>query len=163
MRRQLLAVLAPLLVGALPLWAEDADPLAGLAQLGNTLAMAGPEAGGSIRAKKDADLTEAKRKSDKRNYEASVVEIKRAAFPAIALKLKVVKQPSEGDQKSAVAKNEDVVIIPELKIAGNQPDMADEATLINAGAFYLRAGDKVVLRLKEKKDKVWVVEYIERK
>lgn len=143
--------------------AAEADPLAALAELGDSLAMDGPEAGGSIRAKKDADLTVVKRLKDKRNLLAKVVQIKRAAFPWIALKLKVVKPATEGAHKAAVKKNDEIVVIPTLKLTAKAPDLSDPATLINAGAFYLQSGDQVMVRLTETRGKKWLAEYIERK
>ena len=63
-----------------------------------------------------------------------------------------------------IAKNTKLVLVPKLKVKGKAVALDDDATLINAGAFYLKKGDKVVVRLgANKKSNLWEAEYIERK
>jgi hypothetical protein len=142
--------------------AATADPLAELAALANDTAGAGPEGGGSIRAKKDADLTQSKRLKDPKNLEAKIDSVAMKDFPLVALTVTVLVPAKEGAGKD-VKKNEKVIIAPKLKVDGKAVSMSDPDTLINAGAYYLRKGDKVAIRLGENKGKYWEAEYIERK
>src|SRR5688572_13572181 len=92
--------------------AQDADPLAELAALGDAVASSGPEGGGSIRAKRDVDPAVAQRQGDPRNVEAKVEEVKGGKFPAVALRLKITKV---GKSAGADAKKDSsVVIVPKL-------------------------------------------------
>ena len=68
-----------------------------------------------------------------------------------------------GAEKNIQKKNDAIVILPKLKIVEGKVALEDPDTLLNAGAFYLQRGDKVVVRLGVKKGKVWEAEYIERK
>lgn len=142
--------------------AQDGDPLAELAALGDEMAETGPEGGGSIRAKKEADLDRAKRLKDGRNVEAQVEVVNAARFPLVAVKLKVRRPAQKGAGKS-VAKGAEIVVVPEMKFSGKTADLSDETTLMNAGAYYLQKGDRVMVRLGEKKGNVWSAEYIERR
>ncbi|MEM6733108.1 MAG: hypothetical protein AAF658_16240 [Myxococcota bacterium] len=155
------AVLALLMIGP-SAEAQEGDPLAELAALGDAMAETGPEGGGSIRAKKTADLGRTKRTKDKRNIEAQVEEVNNARFPLVAIKLKVRKAAKEGSGRD-FARNDRLVVIPVMKFDGKSADLSDEATLLNAGAFYLQKGDKVFVRVGEKRGNTWSAEYIERK
>ena len=88
--------------------------------------------------------------------------VKRGTFPAVALKLKVSKSAKEGVGKD-IAKNSVIVVVPDLKRVAATTDFADGATVLNAGAFYVNRGDKIVVRLGKKTGKYWTAEYIERK
>ncbi len=142
--------------------AQEGDPLAELAALGDEMAETGPEGGGSIRAKKEADLDRTMRLKDKRNVEAQVEGVNTARFPFVAVKLKIRKPATDGAGKS-VKKNSEIVVVPAMKFSGKSADLTDEATLMNAGAYYLQRGDRVMVRLGEKKGSVWSAEYIERR
>jgi hypothetical protein len=161
MRRIALALPVVLCIGSTARAAE-ADPLAELAKLGDSVAETAQEGGGSIRAKKDVDLTRDKRLKDPRNVEAKVESLKTGAFPAVALKLKVLKPSKEGAGKDLKA-NETIVVTPKLKSEGGKIALTDNETVLNSGSFYLQDGDKVMVRLGEKTGKVWQAEYIERK
>lgn len=160
--RTMLAIGAVALLWTGVAGAQEEDPLAALAALGSAVSDAGPEGGGSIRAKKEADTSRPQRLNDKRNVEAKVEEVSVKGFPIVALKLRVAKAAADGAGKAMKA-NDKIVVVPMLKVAGKQVDMGDEATRINAGAFYLQSGDKVMVRLGAQKGKYWEVEYIERK
>lgn len=160
--RTLMLVGMSVLLGAASVAANDLDPLAELAALGDALADSGPEAGGSIRAKRDADLTGAKRVSAAENLEGRVDEVKLGRFPTVALRVKVLRSAQTGTGKD-VAKNATLVIVPKLKIQEGEVDLADADTLVNAGAFYLKKGDKVAVRLGSQRGKLWEADYIERK
>lgn len=141
---------------------EEIDPLAELVALGEEMGAAGPEGGGSIRAKKDADLTVTKRLRDPNNLEARVQSVSKRGFPIVAITLSVTRPASQGEGKK-MARNAKLVVVPKLKADKQNIDMKDAATLINAGSFYLKKGDRVMVRLGEKKGKFWEAEYIERK
>lgn len=140
----------------------DVDPLAELAALGDAMADAGPEGGGSIRAKRNVDPEEAQRRKDKRNIEARVEQLNTGKFPAVAVKLKVLKPAKEGEGKD-IKRSQTLVVVPALKIEGSSVAMEDPQTRLNAGAFYLQVGDQVLVRLGAQKGNVWTAEYIERK
>ncbi len=123
---------------------------------------AGPEGGGSIRAKREVDKTLMVRLKDKRNLEAKVEMVKLGRFPIVAVKLKVTRPAKEGAGKS-IKRNTSIVVIPALKVDDGKISLQDSDTLLNAGAFYLKRGDKVAVRLGEQKGKVWMADYIERK
>lgn len=140
----------------------QADPLAELASLGDMLFDDAPEAGGSIRAKKKADVTRTTRLKDARNLSAKVEAVKRSGFPGVALRVKVTRSASEGAGKD-IPKNTVLVIIPTLQHTATGVDMTSPDTVTNAGAYYLNRGDKVKIRLGAKKGRLWQAAYIERK
>ncbi|MEE8409111.1 MAG: hypothetical protein V3T05_05870 [Myxococcota bacterium] len=141
---------------------EEEDPLAALAELGDAVAEVGPEGGGSIRAKKEVDLDRSKRLKDKRNLEARVESVNKKRFPIVAVTIKVTKPAKDGAGK-AVKKNDKMVVVPKLKVVDKNIAMTDADTLLNAGAFYLKKGDKVGVRLGTNKGTYWEADYIERK
>ena len=141
---------------------DEDDPLAELAALGDAIAETGPEGGGSIRAKRDIDPAIAKRMKDPRNVEGKVEVVKVGKFPAVAIKFNVTRSAKEGAGKD-VPRNGSIVVLPKLKVDGGKVALADGDTLVNAGAFYLKKGDKILVRLGKNKGKVWEAEYIERK
>jgi len=144
-------------------FAEDKDPAAAMAELGNQLAMENPEGGGSIRAKKEPDTAVQQRKNDKKNIQARVVSVKKGAFPQVGLVLKVSKPAEDGPNKDKVKKDDQIIVVPTYKIAGKHVDLADEPSVMNAGAFYLAEGDSVIVRLDTLEGKMWKAGYIERR
>ena len=80
----------------------------------------------------------------------------------VALRMKVSKSAKEGPGK-AVKKSTSLVIVPRLKVTAGSVELEDPDTLVNAGAFYLKRGDKVMVRLGPERDGVWEAEYVERK
>lgn len=142
--------------------AAQSDPLAELASLGDMLFDDAPDAGGSIRAKKKADVTRTTRLKDPRNLSAKVEAVKRGTFPQVAIRVKVTRSASEGTGKD-IAKNTVLVIIPTLEHTPTGIDMTSPDTLTNAGAYYLNRGDKVKIRLGPQKGRLWQAAYIERK
>ncbi len=162
MRYSFLAVVVSTLIVGPTSFAQN-DPLAELAALGDSVAESNTqEGGGSIRAKKDVDLTRDKRLKDVKNLEAKVESVKTGTFPLVAVVLKVIKPAKEG-AGAGVKANETVVIVPKLKTNAGKVAMEDADTMLNASSFYLMAGDKVMVRLGEKQGKAWQAEYIERK
>ncbi|MEZ4271066.1 MAG: hypothetical protein R3C68_06430 [Myxococcota bacterium] len=142
--------------------AQEEDPLAELAALGDAIAEMTPEGGGSIRAKRSVDTALQDRIKDKRNVEAKVDFVKQGKFPRAAVRVKVLNPAKQGAGKD-VKKNDTLVLIPEMMVTKGSIALDDEATMINAGAYYLVKGDKVMIRLGQKSGKVWKAQYIERK
>jgi hypothetical protein len=157
----LLFVPVALCLSAVPVRAET-DPLAELAQLGDSVADSAQEGGGSIRAKREVDLTRDRRLKDPRNLEARVESVKTGTFPAVALRLKVLKAAKEGPGQSFKA-SDVLVVVPRLVVEGGKVVLTDPTTVQNAGAYYLVEGDKVVLRLGARSGRTWQAEYLERK
>ncbi|MBC7793988.1 MAG: hypothetical protein H7Z43_09780 [Clostridia bacterium] len=158
----LTTVLTVVLLASARLLAQGSDPLAELAALGNSVAESTPQAGGSIRAKKEGDIARTQRLNDPRNIEAKVDSITTKGFPVVAVKLKVQKPAKEG--AGANMKASDVfVVVPKLKTANGAVTMTDVDTTTNAGSFYLQEGDKVVVRIGDKRGAYYEAEYIERK
>jgi hypothetical protein len=141
----------------------DYDPLAELSALGSALAEMDQEAGGSIRAKKAVDLGRTKRIKDDKNLQAKVLKVSQGAFPLVALVVKVSKAAKTGPG-SKIKKNSTLTIIPQYtKSSDGSIDLKDSTTLLNAGAYFLQKGDKVVIRLGPEAGKVRSAEYLERK
>ena len=161
--KKIIAVSALVLgLGTSAVYAQGGDPLAELAALGSAVSEKQPEAGGSIRAKKEGDVARTQRLNDAKNIEAKVDEVTTKTFPLVALKLKVQKPAKDGAGKDMKA-NDTVVVVPKLKVTGTAVDVTDPATQLNAGAFYLQSGDKVAVRLGANKGTYYEAEYIERK
>ncbi len=161
--KKIVAVMALVLgLGMGAVYAQGGDPLADISNLGSAVADAQPEAGGSIRAKKEGDVTRAQRLNDPKNIEAKVDEVTTKAFPIVALRLKVQKPSKDGTGKDMKA-NDALVVVPKFKVTAGAVDTMDPGTQLNAGAYYLQSGDKVAVRLGEKKGNYYEAEYIERK
>jgi hypothetical protein len=152
-----LSVLAPFA------FAEDKDPAAAMKDLGDQLAMENPEGGGSIRAKKEPDTSATQRKNDKKNLQARVISMKKGAFPQVALVLKVTKPAEDGPNKDKAPKDAQIIVMPTYKVAGKHVDLADNESVLNAGAYYLAEGDTVFVRLDAQEGKLWKAGYIERR
>lgn len=139
------------------------DPLEALASLGDSLlADESEEGGGSIRARQTRDRLAVLRLKDSRNLEAKITTIRKGTFPTVALKVKVTRPAQEG-AGAKMAKNQTLVVFPRLKFSSSVVDLADDPTLLNAGAYYLHRGDKVMIRLGYQRGRVWEADYIERK
>jgi hypothetical protein len=149
-----------IMVGSEP---ADYDPIAELSALGSALAELDQEAGGSIRAKKAVDLDRTTRLKDVKNLQAKVVKVKKGAFPLVALVVKITKSAKEGAGKE-LKKNTQITIIPKYqKASDGAVDLAQAETLLNAGAYFLLPGDKIMLRVAKTRGALLEAEYLERK
>ena len=97
-------------------------------------------------------------------YEVSEEQVEQSLFTLLEIEKTVVEGAGAASLAALVANQEryagqNVVLV----LSGGNIDMKNAETLRNAGAFYLRAKDKVVLRLGAKKGKFWQADYIERK
>ncbi|MEE8408134.1 MAG: hypothetical protein V3T05_00885 [Myxococcota bacterium] len=140
------------------------DPLLELAELGEAAAAetdAAPQGGGSIRAKRETDLLAVSRRSDPNNSRARVESVHRGRFPLVALKIQIVRAAREGDG-ARHKKGDRIVVLPKLAVESGRVDMYDLETEINGGAYYLKRGDKIAVRVGHKRSRAWSADYIER-
>lgn len=148
----------------------EGDPLAALAGLGGGVpANEGPEAGGSIRASKPIPLPNAvlgamasAAEPGVERLEAEVVDVGRGTFPQVTLKLRFRRASREGPLKGKIAAGS--ILETPVLLAGSAGavDFTQAATQRNLGAYYLRKGDRVLLRAVEAGGRI-VVDWIERK
>lgn len=101
--------------------------------------------GSSLRAKKAADL--AKLFADQKNTAlGKVVSVKPGAFPKSVVIVQVLRGPT-GPEGAKIRKGAKIAFTPVLKMKGAAVDWSDEDTQLNAGAWYMRANDKVRIKL----------------
>ncbi len=139
----------------------DDDPLLALRSLGDALAEQAPEGGGSIRAKPEVDTSRAQMLAQPENLLAVVGEIQRGRFPLTAVKVRVLR-PAQAGAGSRLQPGDELVLLPLLKLVGDTPDLSDQATVRNQGAYYLKVGDKVRVCLGETSGKAIFATRIER-
>lgn len=103
------------------------------------------DSGSSLRAKKTA-------KQDKMFQDRAtvamgkVVGVKNGKFPNVTVSVRVIRGPT-GELGKNVRKGKTIDFTPALKMKGGQPDLADEDTLTNLGAWYLESGDRVQVKI----------------
>ena len=133
------------------------DPLAELHELGETLAAMDPEGGGSIRAKRNLPPSGV----TPRRARALVTEVRRGRFPIAAVKIKILVPSGEGPG-AATARNDALIVLPTYALRDGRPNMGDEATVTNAGAYYFQSGDRILVELTDKRGAAWGAAYIAR-
>jgi len=155
----------------------EADPLAALAGLGSGGSGGGehPEGGGSIRASKPTALppgifptaaapapaaSGAAESDPSERLEAEVLEVTRAVFPQVALKLRVRKSATQGASKAKLVAGKPFEAT--MRVAAPL-DLANAAQQRNAGAYYLKRGDKVLVHAEEASAGAYVIDWIERR
>ena len=131
------------------------------------LAMDSPEAGGSIRVGRAAELPAgAAPNDDTERFKALVVGVTRGAFPVVTLKIKVVGAPKSVELQKKMKKITYITAPVALGQTKDGPDLANPLTQRNLIATSLRAGDNVLVHVTELKDKPapdnYVIDYIER-
>lgn len=142
---------------------DGASVIEELQELGDAAATeAEPKGGGSIRAKKEAELARTTRLGRAANLQAKVEAVSRGRFPLVALRLRVTRPAGTGEG-AGVAKNSILVVTPKVAITPGGVNLGDSATELNAGAYYLQRGDTVAVRLGEKRGRTWIADYVERK
>ena len=145
----------------------ELDPLAALGGLGQGLAMAGPEAGGSIRASKPTALPFSvvpqavfkPHDSDER-FIARVTDIKRGEFPNVVLTLKIKRKPEEGSIKLKKKRRYQALVL--MAGQGQSPDFTSPNNQENLSAWFLLAGDRVEGHVVKKVDDTVYLDYIKR-
>ena len=161
---RVLTLSALLLVGGV-CFAEEAmaeDPFAAMMALGEAMVVDNVETGSSVRAKKGLDPLIAARLKDPMACEAKVVAVSRASFPSVALQLSIVR-PAKAGPGSTFKSKDTVVVFPKLTYKSGKVDYKTEFTLNNVGAYFLRAGDRVVFKPGGSRGRVWEAIFIERK
>ena len=133
----------------------QADPLGEVAALGGVLGGEGPEAGGSIRAAKPTPHDPSHR------FTATIDSIKVATFPHATLVLRVRSPAKDGPHSKLVAGDKITGTLMFATDAGHI-DFADPDTQRNVGAYFLRAGDAVVVHVVKADKTAYQIDYIER-
>jgi hypothetical protein len=146
----------------------DVDPLAALAGLGGSVKSSeGPEAGGSIRASKPTPITalmgaSAEAEAAER-FEADVVDVARGTFPQVALKLRVRRAIAAGALKGKVGAGKIIDVPVQLGAPAGAVDFTQTSIQRNLAAYYLKKGDRVIVRVVEGTGGQVLVEWIERR
>jgi hypothetical protein len=147
----------------------DADPLAALAGLGGSVkGNEAPEAGGSIRASKPtpvgAMLGSATDAETAERFEAEVVSVAHgAAFPQVIVRLKVRRSITAGVLKGKVTAGK-IIDLPVVLGQPNAPvDFSQAAVQRNLAAYYLKKGDRVIVRAVEAPGALAAIEWLERR
>lgn len=136
------------------------NPLEELSALGEEILAGGPDAGGSIRAKKEPPMDALR--SDPCRLRGRVEEVTLGRFPLAAVRVRILESPREGPG-TELGKNDVVVVLPRLEVERGEVQMQDPGTARNASAFYLTKGDRVLARLESKRaDGLWWAEVIVR-
>ncbi len=103
------------------------------------------DSGSSLRAKKTAKQDKAFR--DRKTVAMGKVEaVKNGKFPNVQVMVRVLRGPIGALGKN-VRKGKTVTFTPKLKMKGGTPDLSDEDTLTNLGAWYLEKGDRVQVKI----------------
>ena len=77
------------------------------------------------------------------------------------MRVKVLR-PAQTGVAQTLLRNASLTLQPQLKVVNQQVDLRDPNTQVNAGAYYLRIGDRVAVRLGEGKGDLWQAAYLER-
>jgi hypothetical protein len=133
------------------------DPLAELAQLGHSLVSDGPEGGGSIRGKRRTAMP----RSEPCELRGKVERVVRGRFPLVAIRLKVL-EPARAGPGAAMRNNDTLVILPHVMMSTSLPVMSDPATVVNAGAYYMRPGDRITACINGRSGRAWNARSIRR-
>lgn len=120
------------------------------------------QSGSSIRATQAADFSAVMGKKEEL-ITAKVIDVKRQKFPLVLVTVKVSGMP-KGLALPGVKAGSKLTVLPRVKSKNGIVDPADEPSQLNLGAWYVEAGDTVLLRLeKEPKDNVWVAAAFDRR
>jgi len=142
--------------------APPIDPLSELARLGDAMVDSAPEPDGSIRAGRPLAGEGEAAQPDPHLLQARVDAVKTGSFPNVALRVTVLRPAKRGPAR-AIRIQTSLVVVPRLRMQGAQADMNDPATRTNAGAYYIKVGDHVTLRLGERPGSFWIADQIERR
>lgn len=139
---------------------DDVDAM--LSNLRNPSEGGDEESGSSIRATQAADFSTVMGKKEEL-ITAKVLEVKHQKFPLVLVTLKVSSLP-KGLALPGVKAGSKITVLPRVKSKNGVVDPADEVSQLNLGAWYVEAGDTVLLRLeKEPQDNVWVAAAFDRR
>lgn len=101
----------------------------------------GEGSGSSLRAKKVADLDKMFKDKDKLAL-GTVVGVSYGQYPSAVVTVKIIGAP-KGPLGNKVRRGANIKFRPLIKMKGTSPDWADDGTQVNAGAWYLKAKDRV--------------------
>jgi hypothetical protein len=101
--------------------------------------------GSSLRAKKSADLAKLF-KDEKVTAIGRVVKVQQRSFPSATVTVQILRGP-KGALGKEIRKGKRTTFIPALATKGKTPDWSREDTQLNAGAWFLRTGDKVRIKI----------------
>jgi hypothetical protein len=120
------------------------------------------ESGSSIRATQAADFSGVMGKKEEL-LTAKVVEVKHQKFPLVLVTVKITQIP-KGLAIAGVKNGSKITVLPRVKSKNGMVDPKDEASQLNLGAWYVEAGDTVLLRLEGgPKDNVWIAAAFDRR
>ncbi len=114
------------------------------------LAMAGRDeddggSGSSLRAKKTAHVNEMF-KDRATVAKGTVVSVGGDKFPSTVIKVKIIAGPT-GPSGKQVRKGATIAFTPVIAMKAGAPDLADENTQVNVGAWYLKPKDSVQVKV----------------
>ncbi len=107
--------------------------------------------GSSIRAKKRAELQKLLKDRKTVAY-GRIVAVQSADFPRTRLKVRILRAPTGKFGDKTIRRGRNVIFAPIVKMKDGRPDFEDEGTLANIGAWFLKKGDKVRIRVGEATD-----------
>lgn len=154
-------------LAGLSLTGDGPDPLADLAGLGvSVVARQGPEGGGSIRAGREATVSDAwqgvTEHTPAERMRGRVIGIERAEFPNVRVRVRIWQPPKGplGDQLERGS----VLEAPVLTMLVDEGDAeAGSINVQNLVAYYLQPGDKVALHARRNDSDAVVIDWIERR
>ena len=118
------------------------------------------DSGSSLRAKKSADV--AKLLADAGTTAlGTVASVKFHKFPRTTVTVRVLRGP-KGALGKKIRKGKKIKFRPAMKLSGKQIDWSDEKTQLNAGAWFLRKGDRVLIKVDKKSGDAFSATVIDR-
>ncbi len=120
---------------------SDLDVLAEAASLDEEF-----DTGSSIRAKKTASL-QALLKDRETTAVGTVVAVQSGAFPETRVEVRILSAPTGETLKEPLRKGQRVRFHPVIAMTDGGPDLTDAATQTNIGAWYLKKGDRVRVKV----------------
>lgn len=118
------------------------------------------DSGSSLRAKTTADLK--KILSDRATVaQGQVVSVTQGAFPNVTVNVRVLSGPT-GELGKAIRKGQTVAFTPTFAKKGDQLDLSQTTTQTNVGAYFLKAGDRVSVKVGKAAGKGFEAELITR-
>ena len=140
---QVVGLEEPALLKALAGVTLGGDDIGALAQAGMDSDEGG--SGSSLRAKKTAKLN--KLFKDRATVaKGTVVAVGGDKFPHATIKVRILAGPT-GPAGKQVRKGATIAFTPVIKMKGGQPDLSDDDTQVNIGAWYLEPKDKVQVKV----------------
>jgi len=116
--------------------------------------------GSSLRAKKAADLAKLF-KNEKVTAIGRVLKVRQGSFPHTTVVVQILRGP-KGALGKKIRKGKKTAFVPTLTMTGKTPNWSHEDTQLNAGAWFLRAGDKVRIKIGKKMGKTFEALIIDR-